>query len=149
MASSTAAGRPRKVVLGSKIMGRDHAHETCAVRRPQYDERGKFEWNGVTFAQACLGTTAPAQEDFFVQVIEDVMKHDDCWTITGRRNGAPAGSRRRAPLEVVRQPPSFAIALNRTLKRKKIQGKKIMNRLILQLLSSHEQAPKPRAGACS
>jgi hypothetical protein len=66
MASSTAAKRPRNVALGPKIMGRDHAAKAVAVRRPQYDERGRFEWNGITLAQACLGVTAPAQQDFFV-----------------------------------------------------------------------------------
>ena len=103
MASSTAAKRPRNVALGPKIMGRDHAAKAVAVRRPQYDERGKFVWNGITFAQACLGATAPAQQDFFVQVVEDVMKWGDCWTTTGRKAGSPDGSRRRDPLEVVRQ----------------------------------------------
>ncbi len=103
MASSTAAKRPRNVVLGPKIMGREHAEKAVAVRRPQYDERGKFVWNGIIFAQACLGATAEAQEDFFVQVVEDVMKRPDCWTTTGRKAGSSDGSRRRAPLEVVRQ----------------------------------------------
>ena len=51
----------------------------------------------------CLGVTAPAQQDFFVQVVEDVMKWDDCWTTTGRKAGNPDGSRKMAPLEVVRQ----------------------------------------------
>jgi hypothetical protein len=71
------------VVLGSKIMGREHADKSCAVRRPQYDERDYFEWNGFTFMEVCHGETAAASEDFFVQVIEDVWKLDDCWTITG------------------------------------------------------------------
>jgi len=54
-------------------MGREHADKVCAVRRPEFDENGWFQWKGITFVQAC-GETAAATEDFFVQVIEDVRK---------------------------------------------------------------------------
>ena len=73
--ATTKAGQPQNVVLGSKIMGREHADKVCAVRRPSYDERGWFRCNAFTFVQMCHGEAAARSEDFFVGVLEEVRKN--------------------------------------------------------------------------